>query len=55
MDMLAKMADDKDYQVWVERVGEGGPSAIIMEDGLVKSQPRQEAPKEQEEEPTEII
>lgn len=53
MAMLAKMADDKDYQVWIERVGEGGPSAIILENGQVKSEgvavtPKQEVVEEVE-------
>jgi hypothetical protein len=36
MDAIAKMATEADYQVWVERVGEGDASAVVIEDGLVK-------------------
>ena len=36
MRWLAGFADASDMQIWIERVGEGGPGAIIMEDGHVK-------------------
>lgn len=35
--MLDQLAQDDDYQVWVERVGDDGKPAIIMEDGEVAS------------------
>lgn len=35
--MLSKMADDKDYQVWIETVNSGSPAAIVLENGQVKS------------------
>lgn len=35
--MLEQLAQDDDYQVWVERVGDDGKPAIIMEDGEVAS------------------
>jgi len=53
--MLGKMADEKDYQVWIERVGEGGPSAIIMENGMVKSEGVAVAAPQQIEETEDII
>ena len=34
--MLAKMADENDYQVWIERVDESGQIGIVIEDGMVK-------------------
>lgn len=33
---VAKMAEDGDYQIWLERVGEGQECSVIMEDGTVK-------------------
>lgn len=37
MKLLAAMAEEKGYQVWIERIhAEGGPPAVIMEDGHVK-------------------
>ena len=35
--MLDQLAQDDDYPVWVERVGDDGKPAIIMEDGEVAS------------------
>lgn len=35
MRILAEMAEAADAQVFVERVGQGGPSAIVIEDGMV--------------------
>ena len=32
---LAKIAQERDLQVWVERVGDGGQGAIVIEDGEV--------------------
>lgn len=34
--LLAKLADEYNLQVWIERVGTKDPSAIIIEDGMVK-------------------
>jgi energy-coupling factor transporter ATP-binding protein EcfA2 len=36
MRLLAEMAAEHDAQVWVERVGAGDPTAIVIEDGEVK-------------------
>lgn len=33
--LVARMAEEKDYQVWIERVGEG-KTGFIIEDGMVK-------------------
>jgi hypothetical protein len=40
--LVAKMAADADAQVWMERVGEGQESQVVIEDGRVKGAP---APK----------
>ncbi len=37
MAMLDSMACDKDFQVWVERVADGGNIGVVIEDGMVKS------------------
>lgn len=37
MKVINKMAKDEDYQVWVERVEDGGKVGILIEDGEVKS------------------
>jgi DNA repair exonuclease SbcCD ATPase subunit len=34
--MVAKMAADRDAQVWLERVGDGDPGAVVIEDGCVR-------------------
>jgi len=34
--LLAKLAHERDYQVWVETVQRGAGPAIVMEDGEVK-------------------
>ena len=36
MALIAEMAKANEYQCWIERVGEGDESAIIIEDGHVK-------------------
>jgi hypothetical protein len=36
--LLAGMAKDQDFQVWVERVDASGQVGIVMEDGHVKEQ-----------------
>jgi recombinational DNA repair ATPase RecF len=38
MKMLAEMAEEADAQVWIERVGEGDETAVIIEDGAVKEE-----------------
>jgi len=35
MKHIAEMAAEKDMQVWIERVGDGDPGAVIIEDGEV--------------------
>jgi len=37
MKMLEKMAADKDFQFWVEKVDESGSVGVVIEDGQVKS------------------
>lgn len=37
MSLLAQMAEEKDYQVWIEVVQSSDPMAIVMEDGEVRS------------------
>ena len=39
---LAKLAGDKEYQIWVERVGTGDAGAVIIEDGSVVGSPDNE-------------
>ena len=34
--MVAEMATAKNYQVWMERVGEGAECQVILEDGMIK-------------------
>lgn len=34
--LLESMADDRDYQVWIERVDTSGTVGIIMEDGTAR-------------------
>lgn len=34
---VAQLAESNDYQVWMERVGEGAESTIVIEDGQIKS------------------
>lgn len=36
MGIIAEMAKANEYQIWVERVGEGDETAVIIEDGQVK-------------------
>lgn len=35
---LAKLADERDYQVWIARVDESGKSGFVIEDGRVSGQ-----------------
>ncbi len=37
LQMIADMAEEGNYQVWLERVGEGEECAVIIEDGRVKA------------------
>ena len=36
MKWLAEFAQSEDLQIWIERVGDGGPGAIVLEDGHIK-------------------
>ena len=36
MELLAKIAEKDDYQIWIERVIPHDPVAVIMEDGHQK-------------------
>ena len=38
LEMLAKMAEDADAQVWIERVGDKDKTAVVIEDGAVKDE-----------------
>lgn len=42
MEMLAKLADETGSQIWLERVGTGDPTAVIIEDGSVLDAPAEE-------------
>lgn len=44
MKLLAEMAKDQDFQLWIERVGTGGVG-IVMENGEVKAAPAKKAAK----------
>src|SRR5690606_34719409 len=35
---IAELAKEKDFQVWVERVGDPGPMGVLIEDGMVKGE-----------------
>jgi len=35
LDMIAKMANDADAQIWIERVGKGSECQVIIEDGEI--------------------
>jgi len=35
--LIADMAKDADYQVWIERVGNGDGMGVIIEDGEVSA------------------
>ncbi len=35
--LIAKMAEEAEAQVWLERVGEGKEASVIIEDGMVKA------------------
>jgi hypothetical protein len=41
MKLIAQMAAEYDYQVWVERVEPSSESAVIIEDGTVKGKGEQ--------------
>ncbi len=36
MKILAKMADEADYQIWIERVDSNGDVGFVLEDGHLK-------------------
>lgn len=36
--ILAKMADENDYQIWIERVDSSGKVGFVLEDGHIKGQ-----------------
>ena len=38
MEMLARLAEEKDEMLWIERVGSGDKGAIILEDGEIKQE-----------------
>jgi hypothetical protein len=38
MEMLARLAEEKDEMLWIERVGNGDKGAIILEDGEIKQE-----------------
>lgn len=44
MKRLAVFADERDMQVWIERVDGSGTVGIVMEDGHVKAAPEQASP-----------
>ena len=43
MRLLAEMAEEHGYQVWIERVDESGTVGFVIEDGEVKHAPAAEA------------
>lgn len=43
LNLLAQMADERDYQCWIERVASDGKVGFVLEDGRLKSQPMAEA------------
>lgn len=53
--LLAELATEHDLQVLIERVGTSDPSAIIIEDGMVKGAKTAEPAKEQQEEIRDLI
>lgn len=46
--MLAKMADEKDYQVWIERVDTSGDVGFVIEDGHLRGAPPPEPDPERQ-------
>jgi DNA repair exonuclease SbcCD ATPase subunit len=48
MAMLASFAEENDYQIWIERVGEGAECSVVIEDGMVKIQDEDEDGEESE-------
>lgn len=51
MKLLAELAAEQDYQLWIERVGTDGGVGIIMENGAVKAPPKEQAKPAAEEKP----
>lgn len=45
MGILAELANDRDYQVWVETCHNGGRASIVMEDGHAREQAEKETAK----------
>lgn len=43
---LQAIAEEKDFQIWIERVGSGDPGAIVIEDGMVEAQEKEVKPDE---------
>lgn len=46
MKILAEMAREKDYQVWIERVDSSGKIGFVLEDGKLKSTEKESEPEE---------
>jgi len=36
--LLAEFAEEHDFQIWIERVGEGDECSVIIEDGMIKDE-----------------
>jgi energy-coupling factor transporter ATP-binding protein EcfA2 len=36
--LLGQMIDQSDFQLWLEKVGDGGPTSFVIEDGQLKGQ-----------------
>jgi len=49
--MLTLIAAENDYQIWLERVGEGEECSVIIEDGMIKAAPEEKTPAVPEPEP----
>lgn len=45
--VLAQMADDRDYQIWIERVDSSGQVGFVLQDGHLKDDRPQEEIKEE--------
>jgi len=39
MELVSKMAEELDFQIWMEIVGDGDPLSFVIEDGEVKHSP----------------
>ena len=49
MKLLAKMADAKGYQIWIERVDSSGKVGFVIEDGSLKGANKKAKPKPKKE------